>query len=396
MSALWGWMLSSASFAAVVLLSALAGWLVLSEVRARASIRRLADEAATVLRNAAESVSTRYSDPVSELRAACNSLLLELNRERALLRDEVRRRARAEEELRETQERYTLAVTAANEGMWEWNLKTGTACFSPRWKSMLGYAEAAIGEHIDEWRSRMHPDDRDRVLAELQSHLEGRTPRFECEHRIRQQDGTWRWVLARAAAVRHANGKPYRVVGLNSDISARKQVQELLLELADEVGGLRGDEACRALVRKFALIVGTREAFLSECMDFPTSRVRMLAYWHDGRFVPNAEFDLAGTPCEDVVCNGRSLFVPRDLPGRFPALRALGVESYLGLPCTDTTGRVIGHVVCKDSVEIAREVPHDAILRLFAVRASVELERRVLERVRRAAGSRPDASATPR
>lgn len=385
MSAFLGWMTGSGSSAAVALLSALTGWLVFLEVRARRSLRRLADEAAKVLNEPAEPVTTRHSDAVSELSATYDRLLLELDRERALLRDEVRRRARVEEDLRETQERYTLAVSAANEGMWEWNLKTGTACFSPRWKSMLGYAEAEIGERIEEWHSRMHPEDRERALAELQAHLEGRTPRFECEHRIRQRDGAWRWVLARAAAVRHASGKPYRVVGLNTDISARKQVQEVLLELADELGGLRGDEAYRALVRKFASIVGARDAFLSECTDFPTTRVRMLAYWHDGRFVPNVEFDLAGTPCEEVVCNGRLLFMPRGLSGRFPAVRGMGAESYLGLPCTDTKGRIVGHIVCKDTVEITQEVPHDAILKLFAVRASVELERRVLERIRRAA-----------
>ena len=258
---------------------------------------------------------------------------------------------------------------------------------------MLGYTEAEITERIEDWHSRMHPQDRERVLGELQAHLDGHTPRFECEHRIRQRDGTWRWVLTRAAAVRHASGRPYRVVGLNSDISARKQLQEVLRELADESRGLRGDEACRALVQRFALVVGTREAFLTECANFPTTRVRMLAYWCDDRFVPNVEFDLAGTPCEDVVCSGKQLFMPRGVCQRFPALQGLGVESYLGLPCTDSKGGVIGHIVCKDAVQVTWEVPHDAILKLFAVRASVELERRLLQRVRHAAAGRHDASA---
>src|SRR5436190_1595607 len=75
----------------------------------------------------------------------------QMKREQALLRAEAQRRAHAEEELRETEERYTLAVGGASDGMWEWNIGSDSAYFSPRWKSMLGCAEAEIGDRIDEW-----------------------------------------------------------------------------------------------------------------------------------------------------------------------------------------------------------------------------------------------------
>src|SRR5262249_8652473 len=158
----------------------------------------------------------------------------QMKREDNMLHGETQRRIRADNELREAEERYTLAVSSASDGMWEWNIGSLSAYFSPRWKSMLGYAEDEIGSRMDEWHER--------VLAELQAHVEGLTPRFENEHRLRHKDGGWRWVLSRAAAVRHASGRAYRVVGLNLDISARRQAQEVLVELADGLQGLKGEE----------------------------------------------------------------------------------------------------------------------------------------------------------
>jgi PAS domain S-box-containing protein len=244
---------------------------------------------------------------------------------------------------------------------------------------MLGYADADIGDRIDEWHDRIHPQDRERTLAQLQSHVEGRTPRFEYEHRLRHRDGSWRWVLACAAVVRHASGRAYRLVGLTSDVSARKQVQQVLLELADGMDGLSGREAFAALVQNFATALGARQAFLSQCCDHPPTRVRMLAHWNRGQFAPCEEFDLAGTPCQEVIEHGRTLIVSRGVSERWP--REQGTESYLGLPCVDTKGCVIGHIACLDPAELRQELPLDAVLKLFAVRASVEMEREMLKRL---------------
>ena len=377
---------------ALALLGVGAIWLGLSELRSRLRLRRLVEQASQ-LAGEAHVQADVPGDALAALSALQPRLLDQLAQEKALLRDAAGDRARAEESLRESEERYSLAVSGANDGMWEWNLNTGAAHFSPRWKSMLGYDDAEIGERIDEWHSRIHPDDRERALAELQLHIEGRTPRFEYEHRLRHKDGSWHWVLARAAAVRHASGRAYRLVGLNSDISARKQAQQVLLELADGMDGLRSDDAFGLLVRKFATVLNTREAFLCECCNYPATRVRMLAYWCAGQFAPCEEFDLAGTPCQEVIMHARPLFVARGVSERWPGEREWGTESYLGLPCIDTKGSVIGHIACKDGSELRRELPHDAVLKLFAVRASVEMERRLLERLD--SGARPGPADAP-
>jgi diguanylate cyclase (GGDEF)-like protein/PAS domain S-box-containing protein len=149
-------------------------------------------------------------------------------------------RKQAEEELRESEERYALAVRGANDGLWDWRLTTGQIYFSPRWKAMLGLHDDEVREDPEEWLSRVHPDDILAVRSALAAHLEGRTPHFESEHRIRQQDGSYRWVQNRGIAVRDRTGQAYRMAGSQSDITTRKAAEERLQHnaLHDALTGL--------------------------------------------------------------------------------------------------------------------------------------------------------------
>jgi diguanylate cyclase (GGDEF)-like protein/PAS domain S-box-containing protein len=149
-------------------------------------------------------------------------------------------RQRAEVAVRESQERYALAVNGAKDGLWDWDLKANRLYFSPRWKSMLGYANGAIGEQPAEWFERIHPDDQPAVQAALSAHLAGRAPDFESEYRIRHAGGGYRWVLTRGLAVRDEEGEAYRMAGSQSDITARKMAEERLLHDAfhDHLTGL--------------------------------------------------------------------------------------------------------------------------------------------------------------
>lgn len=130
--------------------------------------------------------------------------------------------------LRESEERYALAVRAANDGIWDWNLRTNKIYFSVRWKEMLGYRNDEIGAEVNEWFGRIHTDDRDQVQAALVTHLRDSTPHFECEYRIQHANGTYLWVLSRGTAMRDSNGSAYRLAGSQSDITARKLAEEHL------------------------------------------------------------------------------------------------------------------------------------------------------------------------
>ncbi len=149
-------------------------------------------------------------------------------------------RCGSERALRESEERYALAVNGANDGIWDWNLQSNSVHFSARWKSMQGYEPGEIGDDVNEWFDRIHPDDAPQFHAALSAHLEGKTEHFESEYRLRSKTGYYFWRLSRGLAVRDQGGRPYRMAGSLTDISSRKAAEEQLQReaLYDSLTGL--------------------------------------------------------------------------------------------------------------------------------------------------------------
>ena len=129
---------------------------------------------------------------------------------------------RAQEALKESEERYALAARGSNDGLWDWNLLANVVHFSPRWKAMLGYQEAQVGDRPEEWFERIHDADRERVKEEIAAHQKGLTPHFESEHRVLHKDGSFRWMLSRGVAVHDTSGNPSRMAGSQTDITEGK------------------------------------------------------------------------------------------------------------------------------------------------------------------------------
>ncbi len=137
-------------------------------------------------------------------------------------------RQKTEAALRESEERWQLAIAANNEGIWDFNLKSGKTFRSPRWKQMLGYEDHEIGEAPEEWSNLIHPEDRDQVMSVTRDFHARKIPHFAVEYRMRCKDGSYKWILSRAQALWGEDGKPVRVVGSNADITERKLSEEKL------------------------------------------------------------------------------------------------------------------------------------------------------------------------
>lgn len=122
--------------------------------------------------------------------------------------------------------RWEWALEGTGDGVWDWDTRSNEIFFSKRWKSMLGYQDDEIPGHFDAWKERLHPDDHEHAHKLLNDHLEGLTPNYECEQRLRCKDGSYKWVLARGKVIeRDGQGKPLRVIGTQTDISNRIKLE---------------------------------------------------------------------------------------------------------------------------------------------------------------------------
>ncbi|MFH1135339.1 MAG: PAS domain S-box protein [Pseudomonadota bacterium] len=148
----------------------------------------------------------------------------------AFARD-VTARKQAEENSRESEERWLFALEGSRDGVWDWDVEADKAFFSKRWKEILGYEEQEFLGSINEWESRIHPDDSLTVGRQVKGHLNGESPFFESEHRVLCRDGTYKWVLARGKVIRRTeSGLPLRMIGTQTDITDRKNAENALLE----------------------------------------------------------------------------------------------------------------------------------------------------------------------
>lgn len=150
--------------------------------------------------------------------------------------EDITDRQHAEAELHESEARWIMALEGAGHGVWDWNAISNTVYYSPIWKSMLGYAPDDIGTTLDEWASRVYPDDMPTVQAEIDRHFRGETAIYASEHRLRCKDGSYKWILDQGRVVsRDEAGKPLRVIGTHTDVTTQRAADEELRQRNDEL-----------------------------------------------------------------------------------------------------------------------------------------------------------------
>jgi diguanylate cyclase (GGDEF)-like protein/PAS domain S-box-containing protein len=147
---------------------------------------------------------------------------------------------RRKKQIETSELRYSLIAQSANDGLWDWDIKTNTVYYSPRWREMLGYEDDEIGNSPLDWINLIHPDDLERATQYLSNFIDNQDATFEFEYRLRHKNGQYIWILTRGKAVLDESGTPIRTVGSHSDISLRKKAEAKLQHdaLHDALTGL--------------------------------------------------------------------------------------------------------------------------------------------------------------
>ena len=275
-----GRLLSQHSVVLMVLTASLAGT-VLAWLAARSAVEHYGESTASATAFSAPSIILSYPALVLLGGLGVSCLLVGIaflaDKRRVELEDKVSRMARSIENAAApmqgppapaTSDRFSLAVQAAQDGLWDWDLGANRIHFSPRWKALIGFDETDLTGHPREWLERVHPEDQERFRAALHDHLKGKSTHFEAEHRLLHLNGTYRLMLSRGVAIRDEAGRATRVAGSQTDVTEQRQVEKDLLHAAmhDTLTGLpnrklfmeklafTGDLASRQAGYRFALL----------------------------------------------------------------------------------------------------------------------------------------------
>ena len=239
--------------------------------------------------------------------------------------------------------------------------------------ALFGYpADEIVGEHVTTLiPADRHPDE-ERILAEIR---DGRTVKPFDTQRVRK-DGTTIDISLTVSPVKDQDGRVIAASKVAREITARKRADEARRRLI-ECSQLVGQAFFNGIVGALAGTLGVRWVLLCDLDPINRDRARTLAAWADGLLQPNFEYDLAGTPCANVV-GERICFYPNGVAHLFPQdtlLAEMGVDSYLGVPLGGSDGRILGLLAVLHDGVIDESLQPSETLQLFAGRAAAELER---------------------
>jgi len=203
---------------------------------------------------------------------------------------EITERKLAAEALKASEERFKYVEDATKDGIWDFNMATGSVYYSPQWERLLGYSQGEVPQTVDFFFHIVHPQDLAQVQQQMQDHMAGRTAIKQGEVRLRMKDGSYRWFLDRGKVVaRDASGAPVRMVGTITDIAERHQIEEALVASETTLRAIIDASpvpmALNDAQQNFALV---NPAFI-DAFGYAPSEIPTLAAWW-ARAYPNPAY----------------------------------------------------------------------------------------------------------
>jgi PAS domain S-box-containing protein len=225
----------------------------------------------------------------------------------------------------------------------------------------------------------VHPEDRDRVLDFTQNIIE--TEASEIEYRIVRPDGEIRWLRDRACLTRDPEGTPIRLDGIVTDISDRQRREEILKDIASGISVEIGANFLPSLVKYLSQTLKVDYAFVGELIGLEADSIKTLAVYGQGKTIDNFEYNLANSPCENVIKQGLCVYseAVRQLFPEIRPLEDMEAESYAGMPIFNAAGKIVGLISIVDSKPFNNISLIEEVLKIFATRATIELERQQAE-----------------
>jgi len=176
-----------------------------------------------------EAIGRRQDGSELVMDVSISRILLDDRQEFLLILRDISSRIQMERSIKESEERYSLAINASNDGIWDWNIPTGEVYYSPRFKALLGYRDDELQHNLEAFLMLLHPDDRDRVMQAVNDHLERNTP-YDVQYRLRTALGIFHWFRARGQVVRDESCTAVRMTGSISDINTQQEALNSLRE----------------------------------------------------------------------------------------------------------------------------------------------------------------------
>jgi diguanylate cyclase (GGDEF)-like protein/PAS domain S-box-containing protein len=323
--------------------------------------------------------STPHQTETAQLSQALNQLISDLIERESELELQLAHRQHMADSLHRSEEQLRQIVDNIEDALLLKEIGTGRVIYYN-----AGYAKlhrdsvSQIYDNPQSWTHWLHPDDRDRILKELQSQLDGESF-FNDEYRMIRADRSVRWIWDRSFPIRDETGRIYRYAVIKRDITDRKHSEEILKTLLENTASVTGHSFFSAMVQHLATALDVDHVFIAEQQTNGT--LQTLAFWSRESLQPNITYDSNITPCRFILDKG-SYYCPSGVTQQFPQntfLAKIQAQGYFGIALKDSVGQVLGTLCTISNKPLGDRSRYATILQIFAIRAVAELERQRAE-----------------